>query len=98
MIKVLIAEDMDRARTPRARFGLAATLLAVPTAVAFLDLRLAVILFSAEVTVVLIILLTALFGSGTVSERAFRLLRWMTGNPEPAHPAATPHGARRNAR
>lgn len=79
-----------RARFPEARFGLAATLLGVPTAVALLDPAIAVVLFTAELAVVVVAFLTALFAPEAVSERAFRLLRWMTGNPEPAHPQTSP--------
>jgi hypothetical protein len=34
----------------------------------------------------LVITGTALFGSQAVSERAFRLLRWITNQPEPPAP------------
>lgn len=70
----------------KASFGLAATLLAVPGAVVLLDSRLAAMLFTAELTVVLLVLTAAVFGPCTTSERAFRLLRWMTGTPEPDAP------------
>ncbi|WP_067451822.1 hypothetical protein [Actinomadura macra] len=71
--------------TPSRRppFGLAATILAIPSGVAFINPDLAVILASAELALLLTVLLTAVFAPGTVSERAFRLLRWMTGHPEP---------------
>jgi hypothetical protein len=36
-----------------------------------------------EVAVVAMIMVAALFGSATVSERAFRLLRWAAGRAEP---------------
>ena len=36
-----------------------------------------------EAVVVLTIIGTALFGSQTLSERAFRLLRWLGNRPEP---------------
>jgi hypothetical protein len=35
---------------------------------------------------VAVIIGTALFGSSTRSDRAFRLLRWLTNRPEPAAP------------
>ena len=72
---------------PRRRpsFGLAATLLGVPGAVVFLSPVLALVLFTAEFTVFLLVLAAAVFSPNeVVSERAFRLLRWMTGNPEPS--------------
>ncbi|WUI02828.1 hypothetical protein OHR68_13800 [Spirillospora sp. NBC_00431] len=72
----------------RASFGLAATLLAVPAVVMLLNPGLAVVLYSAECSVVLLVLLTAVFGPDPMCERAFRLLRWMTGQPEPTPPDA----------
>ena len=36
-----------------------------------------------EVAVMLTIIGTALFGSSALSERAFRLLRWIANRPEP---------------
>jgi len=40
-----------------------------------------------EVVVVLAIIGTILFGSLALSERAFRLLRWIGNRPEPPGPA-----------
>lgn len=65
-------------------FGLATTILAVPTGVALINPDLAAVLASAELILLLTVLLTAVFAPDSVSERAFRLLRWMTGRPEPA--------------
>ena len=39
-----------------------------------------------EISVVLIIIATALYGSKELSERAFRLLRWFVNRPEPPPP------------
>jgi hypothetical protein len=39
-----------------------------------------------EIVVVLTIICTALFGSQTLSERAFRFLRWIGNRPEPSAP------------
>lgn len=39
-----------------------------------------------EFVVILTVLGTALFGSQTLSERAFRLLRWLGNRPEPPGP------------
>ena len=44
--------------------------------------------FVAELVVALTVVITALFGSQALSERAFRLLRWIANRPEPACPAA----------
>jgi hypothetical protein len=54
---------------------------------------LAIIICAASVAVITII--TALFGSATTSDRAFRLLRWFTNRPEPkAPPTAITQAAR----
>jgi len=47
-----------------------------------------------EVAVILTVLGTALFGSQALSERAFRLLRWVANRPEPPAPEVGPseHG------
>jgi hypothetical protein len=45
-----------------------------------------------EIAMVLAIIATALFGSQTLSERAFRLLRWFGNRPEPPAPGDG-HGA-----
>lgn len=39
-----------------------------------------------EISVVLVIIVTALYGSKELSERAFRLLRWFVNRPEPPPP------------
>lgn len=76
----------------KASFGLAATLLAAPAVVMLLNPELAVVLYAAECAVMLLMLLTAVFAPDPVCERAFRLLRWMTGRPEPAPPLVPPVG------
>jgi len=43
-----------------------------------------------EVVGALTIIGTALFGSPALSERAFRLLRWIGNRPEPPGPAPEP--------
>jgi hypothetical protein len=42
-----------------------------------------------EIAVVLTVIAVALFGSKTLSERAFRLLRWFGNRPEPPAPNLT---------
>jgi hypothetical protein len=44
---------------------------------------------AAELTAVLAVIGTALFGSQARSKRAFRLLRWAADRPEPLAPAST---------
>jgi hypothetical protein len=38
------------------------------------------------VFVALMVIVTALFGSGELSRRAFRLMRWIRNRPEPHYP------------
>ena len=51
-----------------------------------------------ELTVVLTIFGTALYGSETLSQRAFRLLRWMVNRPEPPTPEAVQRQGQPSAR
>ncbi|MEV0781496.1 hypothetical protein AB0I52_00620 [Streptomyces sp. NPDC050423] len=60
--------------------------MATPSGIAFASPTLAAVLASAELALLLTVLLTAVFAPATTSERAFRLLRWMTGRPEPDQP------------
>lgn len=48
------------------------------------------IIAAVEAAVGLAIILTALFGSQALSERAFRLLRWLGNRPEPPSPMPGP--------
>jgi hypothetical protein len=73
----------------KAAFDLAAVLPGIPAAVAWPDARVAVWPYPAELSVMLLVFLAAL-GSPERSERAFRLLRWMTGRPRTAPPARPP--------
>ena len=45
----------------------------------------------------MIVIATALFGSATTSDRAFRLLRWFANRPEPKVPPAAVTGAGRGS-
>ncbi len=48
--------------------------------------ELGVALIALEALIVLVVMGAALFGSGEISERAFRLLRWVANRPEPKAP------------
>lgn len=48
---------------------------------------------AAEAVTVLAIFGSALFGSEALSERAFRILRWIANRPEPPSPTPTPTAA-----
>jgi hypothetical protein len=60
--------------------------IGAPTILSVLHPLLGGIVALIELTVVLTIFGTALFGSETLSQRAFRLLRWMVNRPEPPAP------------
>ena len=54
-------------------------------------------IFAVELAAALTVFGTALFGSRELSERAFRLLRWVANGPEPPTPGtarSTPGGGR----
>lgn len=63
--------------------------LGAPAVLGVADLRLGQIVAAAELAVMLTIVGTALFGSQSLSDRAFRLLRWLGNQPEPPGPAAS---------
>ena len=65
--------------------------LGIPLALGMLRPSLVEAVAVSELGVVLIVIITtALFGSRTLSERAFRLLRWFGNRPEPPDPGAGP--------
>ncbi|MFI6902316.1 hypothetical protein ACIBKY_13715 [Nonomuraea sp. NPDC050394] len=47
---------------------------------------LGIVLTALEAIIVVAVLGAALFGSAVISERAFRLLRWVANRPEPKGP------------
>lgn len=51
-----------------------------------------------EVTTFLVITCTAVYGSAAVSERAFRLLRWIANRPEPPAPPPPPSAGQGSSR
>lgn len=84
----MTATDEHTADTSRLRRAVAAgmTALGTPVGLTMLHPLLAVIVVVAEVLIILTIASTALFGSPELSDRAFRLLRWIGGRPEPQAP------------
>jgi hypothetical protein len=66
--------------------GVAAVSLGVPVGTGVLHPTLGELIAAIEVMMVLAIIGTALFGSLVLSERAFRLLRWIGNRPEPPSP------------
>jgi hypothetical protein len=70
--------------------GVGIASLGTPVGIGVAHLLLGEIIAAVEVVVALTIIGTALFGSPALSERAFRLLRWLGNRPEPPSPAAGP--------
>jgi hypothetical protein len=84
-------------RVPWRTAGIGLTSLGTPIGVGVADPLIGQIAIAIELAVALTVIGTALFGSQALSERAFRLLRWITNRPEPPSPAAsavTPSPAR----
>ena len=67
--------------------GVGAASLGTPVGIGWLHPILGEALFVIELVIVVTIFGTALFGSRVLSERAFRLLRWIVNRPEPQEPA-----------
>ncbi len=78
-----------RERTPWRTMGAGVASLATPVGIGVLHPVLGEVIAVIEVAVILTIIGTALFGSSALSERAFRLLRWLGNRPEP--PESTSH-------
>lgn len=66
--------------------------LGVPVAGGIMRPVLGEVVFFAELAVMLTLVGTALFGSLALSERAFRLLRWLGNRPEPPAPEQASRG------
>lgn len=69
------------------RAGVSAGIFCAPVTAWLVMPLFGAVVIGTEVAVVLAVVLTALFGSDTKSDRAFRLLRWSLNRPEP--PAGT---------
>jgi len=76
-------------RVPWRSIGTGAVSIGTPFGVAILHPLLGEAMAVVELIVILTVLGTALFGSQTLSERAFRLLRWLGNRPEPPGPSDT---------
>src|SRR5580704_4348694 len=73
-------------RGPWRAAGIGLTSLGTPVGIGVTDPLLGHIAFAAELAVALTVAVTALFGTQALSERAFRLLRWIADRPEPPGP------------
>jgi hypothetical protein len=74
-------------RVPWRSVGTGVVSLGAPTGIAALHPLLGGVIASVELVVILTIIGTALFGSQVLSDRAFRLLRWIGNRPEPPGPS-----------
>jgi hypothetical protein len=68
--------------------GVGVASLGIPTGIGMLHPVLGQALIIIEVVVMLTIIGTALFGNSALSERAFRLLRWLGNRAEPPGPTS----------
>lgn len=76
-------------RVPWRSVGAGVVSVGTPLGAAVLRPLLGEVMMLVELAVFLTMLGTALFGSETLSERAFRLLRWLGNRPEPPAPYDT---------
>lgn len=81
-----------RERVPWRSVAASVTALGGPVGIGFLHPLLGDIAAIIEVVVALTIIGTALFGSPDLSDRAFRLLRWIGNRPEPPAPKVSGTG------
>jgi hypothetical protein len=64
-----------------------------PPLMSYLHPELAAIIAGCEFCAAITVIVTALYGSATTSDRAFRFLRWLSNQPEPdAPPRNQPQG------
>jgi hypothetical protein len=75
-------------RVPWRTAGIGLTTVGTPAGIGVADPLLGQVAIAVELAVALAVIGTALFGSQALSERAFRLLRWIANRPEPPGPAA----------
>lgn len=75
-------------RVPWRTAGIGLTTVGTPAGIMAADPLLGQVAIVVELVLALAVIGTALFGSRALSERAFRLLRWVANRPEPPGPAA----------
>lgn len=81
-----IAVPLARERVPWRSVAASVTALGTPMGIGVLHPVLGETVAIIELVVVLTIIGSALFGSPDLSDRAFRLLRWIGNRPEPPAP------------
>lgn len=79
-----------RERVPWRTVGTGIASLGTPAVIWIECPVLGVVIAAIEAAAMLTIIGTALFGSPALSERAFRLLRWLGNRPEPSSPDVRP--------
>ena len=84
------ASPTKAARGPWRSVGASVMSAGVPTAVGIVHPFIGVGMAIVELVVALAVVSTALFGSPELSERAFRLLRWIANRAEPLAPPRGP--------
>jgi hypothetical protein len=77
------ADDRQAHLLPWRTVSVGAASLGIPASTGILHPVLGELIATIEVMMVIAIIGTALFGSTALSERAFRLLRWIGNRPEP---------------
>ncbi len=83
---------MARERVPWRSLAASVTALGTPAGIGVLHPLPGEVVAIIELVMVLTIIGTALFGSPDLSDRAFRLLRWIGNRPEPPAPEASGAG------
>ena len=89
------ASQLDHFQAPWRSLGIGIGAVGAPAITSCLHPLLGLSLFVAQAITLMIIFGAALFGTRTVSDRAFRLLRWLAARPEPTAP---PSDTRPNGR
>jgi hypothetical protein len=87
--KTEAASQVDHFQAPWRSVGIGVGAIGTPVVTTCLHPVLGLIVFAALAVTLAIIFGAALFGTPTISDRAFRLLRWLAGQPEPTAPPST---------
>ena len=80
------ASQLSHFQAPWRSLGIGIGAVGAPAATSCLHPVLGLSIFAAQAITLMIIFGSALFGKKTVSDRAFRLLRWLAARPEPTAP------------
>jgi hypothetical protein len=83
----------ERAQAPWRSFRIGVSIIGAPAAISYIHPTLGLSLFITQAVTLMIVFAAALFGTQTISDRAFRLLRWLASRPEPAAPPSSTSSA-----